>query len=104
MFKDFATTKATLWKLTVDGQVAVMINRKMQHKEIPIIDKQMIPGEAKIANYLIGDPAYSLTSFCMKEHESCKSNAQRVFNSILREARNPIECAYGHESSIGCFE
>ena len=30
----------------------------------------------------------------MKEHESCKSNAQTVFNS-MREARNPIECAYG---------
>ena len=100
----FATTKATFWKLTVDGQVAVMINRKMQHKEIPIIYKQMIPSEAKIGNYLIGDPAYPLTSFCMREHESCKSNAQRVFNSIIREARNPIECAYGRKSSMGYFE
>ena len=36
------------------------INRKMQHKEIPIIYKQIIPGEAKIANYLTGDPAYPL--------------------------------------------
>ena len=61
------------------------INRKMQHKEIPIIYKQIIPGEAKIANYLIGDLAYPLTSFCMKERESCKSNAQTVFNSMLRE-------------------
>ena len=66
----------------------------MQHKVIPFIYRQIIPGEAKIANYLIGDPAYPLTSFCMKEHESCKSNAQTVFNS-MREARNPIECAYG---------
>ena len=48
----------------------------MQHKEIPIIYKQIIPGEAEIANYLIGDSSYPLTSFCMKEHKSCKSNAQ----------------------------
>ena len=31
----------------------------------------------------------------MKKHESGKSNAQTVFNNMLREARNPIECAYG---------
>ena len=65
----------------------------MEHKEIPIIYKQIIPIEVKISNYLIGDPAYPLTSFCMKEHESCKSNAQTVFNSMLREARNHIECS-----------
>ena len=51
-------------------------------------------GSCHDANYLICDPAYPLTSFCIKEHESCKSNAQTVFNSMLREARNPIECAY----------
>ena len=71
------------------------INKKMEHKEITIIYKQIIPGEAKIASYLIGDPAYPLTSFCMKEHECRKSNGQTVFNSMFREARNPIECAYG---------
>ena len=71
------------------------INRKIQHKEIPIIYKQIVPRESKIATYLIGDPAYPLTSFCMKEYESCKSNAQTVFNSMLSEAQNPIECAYG---------
>ena len=31
----------------------------------------------------------------MKEHESRKSNGQTVFDSMFREARNPIECAYG---------
>ena len=37
----------------------------------------------------------TLTSFCIKEHESCKSNAQTVFNSVFTEARNPIQCVYG---------
>ena len=35
-----------------------------------------------------------VTSFCIKEHESCKSNAQTVFNSVFTEARNPIQCVY----------
>ena len=67
----------------------------MQHKEIPIIYKQIISRWSK-NNYPFGDPAYPLSSFCMKGHKSCKSNAQRVFDSMLREAHNPIECAYGH--------
>ena len=37
------------------------VNIKMQHKEIPINYKQIIPGEAaKIANYLIGDSDFIL--------------------------------------------
>ena len=71
------------------------ITRNMQQKKIHIISKEIIPGKGKIPIYLVGDPAYPLTSFCIKEHESCKSNAQTGFNSMLREARNPIECAYG---------
>ena len=62
---------------------------------MPMQFKQILPGEAKIPSYLIGDPANPLTVFCMKEFESCKTNAQVVFNSMLRTARNPIECAFG---------
>ena len=71
------------------------INKNMQDKEMSMQFKQTLPGEAKIPNYLIGDPAYPLTAYCMKEFESCKTNAQVVFNSMLRAARNPIECAFG---------
>ena len=31
----------------------------------------------------------------MKEDESCKSNPETVFNSMLRETRNPTESVYG---------
>ena len=103
MFKEFVTIKATLWTLTVDGQVVVMMPKSMPilvltetcNRRKDIIFKEIIPGKGKIPKYLVGDPAYPLTSFCIKEHESCKSNAQTVFNSMLREAWNPIECAYG---------
>ena len=30
----------------------------------------------------------------MKEYKSCKTNIQAIFNTLLREARNPIECAF----------
>ena len=31
----------------------------------------------------------------MKECKSCKTSSQVIFNNLLREARNPIECAFG---------
>ena len=49
----------------------------------------------KVANYVIGDPAYPLTPYCMKEFESCTTNSQVLFNELLRCARNQIECAFG---------
>ena len=32
----------------------------------------------------------------MKEYQSCKTNSEVLFNNMLREACNPIECAFGH--------
>ena len=49
-------------------------------------------------NYIIGDPAYPLTPFCMKELDTF-SNADVVFNNLLRSARNAVECAFGRLKS-----
>ena len=34
-------------------------------------------------------------TICMKELDTCSSNAENVFNNLLRKAGNPAECAFG---------
>ena len=71
------------------------INHKLRNGQMPLTFSSPLPGYGKIPNYVIGDPAYPLTPFCIKEYQSCSTNQQVVFNTMLRAARNPIECAFG---------
>jgi hypothetical protein len=71
------------------------VNKKLLNGKLPRVFQSVLPGYEKIPNYLIGDPAYPLTPFCMKKYETCENNKQVVFNNMLRAARNPIECAFG---------
>jgi hypothetical protein len=71
------------------------VNKKLQNGVLPVTYQLLVPGHTKVESYLIGDPAYRLTPYCMKEYGSCSTNAQVVFNNMLRSARNPIECAFG---------
>lgn len=52
-------------------------------------------GYDDIPNYLIGDPAYPLSKFCLKEYQACNSSGEVIFNNMLRTATNQIECAFG---------
>jgi hypothetical protein len=71
------------------------INKKLRDKELPMAYQELIKGRSKVGCYLIGDPAYPLTPYCMKEYETCASDPEVIFNTMLRSARNPVECAFG---------
>ena len=55
------------------------------------VNVQAIP----VPNYIIVDPAYPLTQFCLKELDICFSNEEVVFNNLLCTAMNPVKCAFG---------
>ena len=71
------------------------LNKKMINGELPRILQSTHSDDQKVPNYLIGDPAYLLIPFCMKEYLHCANNEEVIFNSILMSARNTIECAFG---------
>ena len=65
------------------------INEKLKNGLLPTFFYP-VPGQEKILNYLLGDPAYPLTPYCLKEYQSCSSNDEVLVNTMLRAARNPV--------------
>ena len=71
------------------------INQMFQNKQIPMVLKELMPGEDKVPPVILADPAYPLLPNVMKEYACCTNNEQVVFNEMLRSARNQVECAFG---------
>ena len=102
-YKLCVTAMGILWMWNVDGQAQCMMPRCLQtpicknlnNGKLPITYLTVLPGHDAVPNYLIGDPAYPLTQFCLKEYQSCFNNGQVIFNNMLRSARNQVECAFG---------
>lgn len=57
--------------------------------------KELLPGYDKVSVTLLGDPAYPLLPYCMKEYPHARTNKEVIFNNMLRSARNAIKCAFG---------
>ncbi|XP_047138165.1 uncharacterized protein LOC101239653 [Hydra vulgaris] len=53
------------------------INRKLRNGSLPGTFQSVLHVYEKIRTYIIGDPAYPLTPFCIKEYQTCRNNEQR---------------------------
>ena len=102
-FRQYVTVAEDSWMLNANGLVRFMTLRcspiqkstKISKRNIPNTALTVLPGYDAISNYLIGNPAYPLTSYCIKEFTSCSKNEEVIFNNMLRSARNQVECAFG---------
>ena len=71
------------------------INKALLNKTVPIKPRTLIPGLDEVPNYILGDPTYPLTPYCMKEYITCKNNEEVIFNNLPRSGRKQIECSFG---------
>lgn len=52
--------------------------------------RTLLPGRDKVGLLLLGDPAYPLLPYSMKEYATCTTDAEVLFNQMLWDARNAI--------------
>ena len=71
------------------------IHKNLKDNLLPITYITLLAGQDPIPNYLIGNPAHPLTSYFMKECQSCSSNSEVTLNNLLRSRRNQAECSLG---------
>ena len=72
------------------------LNFKFRDGTIPACEKVIVEGRPPVPLCILGDPAYPLLPFLMKEFASSGENEQeQFFGYRLSSARMVIECAFG---------
>ena len=72
------------------------INSFLNDGTIPTCKRVLVPDQDAIPVFLLGDPAYPLMPYVMKEHSNGGSTAQeQYFGLKLCQSRMVIECSFG---------
>ena len=76
------------------------LNQQFRDGAIPSFEKVVVQYEPLVPICLLGDPAYPLLPFLMKEFTNGgKNQAESSFGFRLSSARMVIECAFGRLKS-----
>ena len=72
------------------------INRMLKRQEIPSCSREIVDGLESVPVCLLGDAAYPLQPYLMKEYPNGGRNIdEKFFSHRLSSARMVIECAFG---------
>ena len=71
------------------------VQKRFSEGTLDLFYKELLPGEECVPQLLLGDPAYPLLPYVIKEFDHCSTNEEVIFNQMLRTARKQIECAFG---------
>ena len=72
------------------------LNESLKSGTIPPCRRNLLPDQSSVPVFLLGDPAYALMPYLMKEYANRGSTKQeQYFGMRLCQARMVIECAFG---------
>ena len=69
--------------------------KSLRNSNLPAIFQTISNSEVKILHYIIGDRAFPLLPYYIREYSTCKSDEKVAFISVLKSAHNPIEYPFG---------